>query len=62
MSGQRTFNKSEEGLALIEFAFAIPVLIILFIGVVELTRYVLIVQKIEKSVSQIPTCRACGSD
>ncbi len=47
------FRKKESGLALIEFSFSITALIFLFIGGVELSRYVLIIQKLEKSVSEV---------
>lgn len=41
---------SRSGVALIEFAFVSPFLILLVLGSVELTRYVLIVQKVDKAV------------
>jgi Flp pilus assembly protein TadG len=42
--------KNERGAALIEFIFVSPFIILLVLGSVELTRYVLIVQKVDKSV------------
>lgn len=44
----KRFRQSEQGLAVLEFALALPVLMTLFYGVVEVTRYILIVQKAEK--------------
>jgi len=43
----------ESGVVLVEFAFAVIVLLVMFIGTVEVTRYALIVQKLEKTVSSI---------
>ncbi len=43
----------ERGVAAIEFALCVTVLITLFIGSMELTRYILITQKLEKTVSMI---------
>ncbi len=42
------FLRNESGVALVEFAFAFPILIVLSYGVIELTRYILITQKVEK--------------
>lgn len=36
------------GIAVVEFALALPVLMTLFYGTIEVTRYILIVQKVEK--------------
>lgn len=38
----------QQGIAMVEFALALPVLMTLFYGTVEVTRYVLITQKVEK--------------
>jgi Flp pilus assembly protein TadG len=43
----------EEGLAYIEFALSIGVLLILFFGAIEISRYILIVQKVEKTVDTL---------
>lgn len=40
-------------MAAMEFALSVTILFVLFLGSVELTRYVLIVQKMEKTVSMI---------
>lgn len=39
----------ESGTALIEFAFALPVLLTLLLGSLELNRYILIMQKVDKA-------------
>ncbi len=44
---------SQQGLAYIEFALSVGVLIILFFGAIEISRYILIVQKIEKTVDTL---------
>ena len=41
--------KNERGVALIEFVIVFPVLFLLLFGGIELTRYILIVQRLEKS-------------
>ena len=43
----------EQGLAYIEFALSIGVLLIMFFGAIEVTRYILIVQKVEKTVDTL---------
>jgi Flp pilus assembly protein TadG len=43
------FMRSQAGLAFVEFAITLPFLVILFLGGVELTRYIIIVQKVEKA-------------
>lgn len=40
----------KRGLALVEFALVLPLLLVLFFGIVELSRYILITQKLERSV------------
>jgi Flp pilus assembly protein TadG len=44
----RRFARSEGGIAVVEFGLVLPVLMILFYGTVEVTRYILITQKVEK--------------
>lgn len=46
-------RKDERGVAAIEFALCVTALVTLFIGSMELTRYILITQKLEKTVSMI---------
>ncbi len=40
--------KNNNGMAIVEFAMMLPVLLTFFYGCVELTRYILIAQKVEK--------------
>lgn len=44
----RRLAHNEQGLAYLEFAIMLPVLLSLFLGSVEMTRYILITQKAEK--------------
>lgn len=53
MSVARRMVNNEQGVAAIEFALCVTVLMLFFLGSVELTRYILIVQKLEKTVSMI---------
>ncbi len=43
------FKRREDGVAYVEFAIALPFLLALFMGAVEVTRYILIVQKLDKA-------------
>lgn len=45
----RFFARAQDGIAYLEFAIALPFLIALFLGAVEVTRYIIIVQKVEKA-------------
>ena len=45
---QWKFWRHEGGVAATEFALVLPFLLTLFYGVIEVTRYILIVQKVEK--------------
>jgi Flp pilus assembly protein TadG len=47
------FLRAERGLAVVEFALILPVLMTLFYATIEVTRYVLIVQKVEKLANSI---------
>lgn len=44
-----SFARAEAGIAYLEFAIALPFLIAIFLGAVEMTRYIIIVQKVEKA-------------
>ena len=44
----RRFWRHQGGIAVLEFALVLPVLMTLFYGTVEITRYILITQKVEK--------------
>ncbi len=45
----RYFISNRRGSALVEFALAAPLLLTLFFGVVELTRFIVIMQKVERA-------------
>lgn len=42
------FARAEAGMAIVEFGLLLPMLMIMFYGCIEVTRYILIVQKTEK--------------
>jgi Flp pilus assembly protein TadG len=44
----RRLLQHNRGMAVVEFALALPVLMTMFYGTIELTRYILITQKVEK--------------
>ena len=44
----KRFWRADGGIAVVEFGLVLPVLMTLFYGTVEVTRYVLITQKVEK--------------
>ena len=48
MNRIRKILKRDEGIAMVEFAILLPVLLTFFYGCIEITRYVLISQKVEK--------------
>lgn len=50
---RHTILRSEEGMAYIEFALTISMLLMMFLGSIEITRYVLIVQRLEKIVETV---------
>ncbi len=45
--------KKEHGVAAIEFALVLPLLLLMFVGMIELTRYVLVHQKVDKAAAQL---------
>lgn len=49
----KTLPWDMRGMAVVEFALCLPVLMTLFYGSVEVTRYVLIVQKVEKLTNTV---------
>ena len=49
----RQLVKNNHGVALIEFALLFPVMFLLLFGGIEVTRYILIIQKVEKAAYQI---------
>ncbi len=48
-----TFRKAQHGIAYVEFAISLPFLLALFIGSVEITRFMIVSQKVEKSAITI---------
>lgn len=48
ISPQPRFWRDAHGIAITEFALVLPVLMTLFYGTIEITRYILIAQKVEK--------------
>lgn len=57
----RRFTTGREGLAYLEFAVTAPFLIALLLGAIEVTRYILITQKVEKVAVTIADVVAQGS-
>lgn len=55
------FRKNEEGLAYLEFAITMPFLLAMLMGAVEVTRYILITQKVEKVAVTISDVVSQGS-
>lgn len=49
----RRFFRSESGIAAVEFALIAPVMMLLFLGGVEMARYILIHQKIDRAANTI---------
>lgn len=47
----RRFAEDRGGAALIDFAFAVPILVLVLMGCFEATRYVLLRQKLDRAVS-----------
>lgn len=53
---------AEHGLAAVEFALASPIILMLFFGAIELSRYILITQKAEKAAVTISDLVAQSED
>jgi hypothetical protein len=49
----KRFTCNNEGLAYLEFAITLPLLLLLFLGAVEVTRYIIIAQKVEKATTTV---------
>ena len=49
----RNFKRNEQGVAAIEFAMLLPVIILIFVGTVEVSRYVLMNQKVENAAHSV---------
>lgn len=57
----RAFLQQEKGLAVAEFALMLPVLMTLFYGCIEITRYILATQKAEKLAHTVADVTAQSS-
>jgi Flp pilus assembly protein TadG len=55
------FLRNTQGIALAEFAIMLPVLMTLFYGAIEVTRYILIAQKVEKLAHSVADVTAQSS-
>jgi len=45
------FHKSEDGVSAIEFAFILPVMVVMFLGVVEVSNYVMAARRVASVAS-----------
>ena len=54
------FLRSNRGVAMVEFALSLPVLMLMFYGCIEITRYILITQKVEKLAHTVADATAQG--
>lgn len=48
-----SFLRAQEGLAFIEFAFLLPILVLLFYGIIEVTRFIQMHQKLDNAGHQL---------
>lgn len=55
------FCKNESGIAVVEFAIIIPFIMALLMGAIEVTRFILITQKVEKVAVTIADVTSQGS-
>ena len=49
----KRFSASEQGMAYVEFALSLTILMLLFLGAIEISRCFLIIQKLEKTVNTL---------
>lgn len=54
--------RAREGIAFVEFAITLPFLLLLFMGAVEVTRYIIVVQKVEKAAITLSDLVAQASE
>lgn len=52
------FKQNRDGIAAVEFALMAPIFLLLLFGVVDITRYILIVQKVEKLAHSVANVTA----
>lgn len=58
----RRFTRHAAGMAMVEFALLLPLLMVMFYGCIEVTRYILIVQKTEKLAHTVADVAAQSKD
>ncbi len=56
------FVRNDSGLAFIEFALILPLLLLFFLGAVELTRYILVNQKADKAAGSLANLLSAVAD
>lgn len=56
----KRFTRDSSGIAYIEFIFAMPFLLALLMGAIEMTRYIIITQKVEKAAMSVSDIVAQG--
>ncbi len=61
MKHSKHFLRNESGMAYLEFAICLPFILALLMGSVEVTRYILITQKVEKTAVTISDVVSQGS-
>lgn len=52
-SHRNSFCKDDRGVAMIEFAFLVPILALMFYGIVEVSRYIQVHQKLDNAASTL---------
>src|SRR3954465_8547735 len=59
-AGMTAFKRTQEGIAYLEFAVCLPFLIALLMGAIEVSRYIIIAQKVEYTALTIADVVAQG--
>jgi Flp pilus assembly protein TadG len=57
-----SLRRAQEGVAYLEFAITLPFLVAIFLGAVEITRYIILVQKVEKASQALSDLVAQSED